>query len=212
MCCKTSCTLLSTDFYSDSSYCTAVDRSFKEKEQLPPLHRSRAHVLLLVACLVSQPIGILFRHISTRAKMVPSPCRRPASGAAKATSMLLGVLLISTPSSLFVSGFQTARPVQVSPLTGTGRHTIDHHNQHLNSNRWEQQRRRNNQEGSSTSLNFMGSDGGLFGIGTPELVRYLSSLKGSPVCQDWRLFKFGGHLLLTLLFCVTVPFFFCELA
>lgn len=97
---------------------------------------------------------------------------------ATASAMVLGVLFASSQANLLVSGFQTVRPVHSSPLTvDTGVHkTFGRHpekRQHrIQRHRWEQKQRCNSREGSSTSLNsFMGSDGGLFGIGTPELVR-----------------------------------------
>ena len=120
-----------------------------------------------------RPVG----RYSTIRNMATSICpstRRP--GGTASSLLLLCMLLMSTPSRLFVSSFQpawTTSPLSPSIGTSTGRsnphqHSYTKSNHQPLNNRWESP----TPEGSSTSLNsFMGSDGGLFGIGTPELVR-----------------------------------------
>ena len=112
--------------------------------------------------------------------MVPSRNKWPRGTTAVASLLVLGVLVASTRTTSVVSGFQTSRSLRRSPLSTINHKTVSHqfdkHQQHIKY-RWEESQRCRNHEGSSTSLNsFMGSDGGLFGIGTPELVRQFASV------------------------------------
>lgn len=104
----------------------------------------------------------------------PTPRRRMGSRAAASMLLLCCLVIMSDPSKAFVSSFHTSSPL-LDPIgvawRGQSRYFQSIHiNQHQNvlqRSQWE----RSSKEGSITSLNsFMGSDGGLFGIGTPELV------------------------------------------
>ena len=91
-----------------------------------------------------------------------------------AAAVVVGIcFLLSIPST---NGFQLAStttrgiPSPQSPLTHPESNSKQMGFRSGNNNHWRQSPAKGGV--SSTSLNsFMGSDGGLFGIGTPELVR-----------------------------------------
>lgn len=95
--------------------------------------------------------------------------------------LLLCVMLVAAPSKIFVASFQSTRtaspfsPTLIGTETSPGRNLLpQQHHQFPNNQLLDSRCGRPSREGTSTSLNsFMGSDGGLFGIGTPELATIL---------------------------------------